>query len=96
MPAPLNNPKSVAWSHSDRKADFYEFPTDGVAMHEALSWLLMHYEDVKLWMGLESEDGAELYLTCSPSQCEEIVNRLQVHEEHLPLFEMSISKDKSA
>ena len=26
-------------------------------MHEALGWLLKHYSGVKLWMGLESDEG---------------------------------------
>ena len=88
MPELLDNPQTVIWSHSHRQADFYELPTDGSEMHEVLAWLLQHYQAVKLWMGVESEDGAELYLTCSPSLKEEVVNRLQVLEDDLSVFEI--------
>lgn len=87
MPAILDNPPSVAWSHSDSTADFYELPTDGRDMHEALAWLLPYYDSVKLWMGLESEEGTELYLTASPSRKSEIVERLRVYEDVLSGFE---------
>lgn len=50
-------------------------------MHEALTWLLKHYEGAKLWMGLETEDGVELFLTCSPTRKQEVVNILQVYED---------------
>lgn len=83
---PLDNPNTVVWSHSDRQADFYELPTDGAAMNEALSWLLKHYEEVKLWMGLETPDGAELYLTCAPAQ-EAIVAQLRQYEDAPSIFE---------
>ncbi len=86
----LNNPKTVAWSHSDRTADFYELPTDGADMHEALGWLLQHYGAVKLWMGVETDEGAELFLTCSPSQREQVVNRLRVYEDEFSVFEASV------
>lgn len=87
----LDNPSTVAWSHSNRQADFYELPTDGKAMHEALGWLLEHYEVAKLWMGLETEDGAELYLTCSPSKPEAIVSRLKIYDEGLSVFESPLA-----
>lgn len=77
----LDNPSSVSWSHSDSLVDFYELPSDGGEMHEALGWLLQHYESVKLWMGSESEDGTELYLTCLPTRKEEVVNRLALYED---------------
>lgn len=83
----LDNPPTVAWSHSDSLADFYELPTDGKEMHEALGWLLRHYPSVVLWMGVESEDGTELYLTASPSQKAEIVERLKIYEDDLSVFE---------
>lgn len=56
-------------------------------MHEALGWLLSHYSGVKLWMGMENEDGAELYLICSPSLQEAVVTKLDVYEEALSIFE---------
>jgi hypothetical protein len=87
VPIPLDNPKTVVWSHSDRQADFYELPTDGEAMHQALGWLLGHYAAVKLWIGLESEDGAELFLTCAPSRREAVVERLQEFEDEFSVFE---------
>ncbi|PXA05369.1 hypothetical protein DDZ13_00445 [Coraliomargarita sinensis] len=90
MPALLDNPPSVSWSHSDSTADFYELPTDGSEMHEALGWLLPHYNSVKLWMGLESEEGTELYLTASPSRKAEVVERLKVYEDDLSLFEPGV------
>jgi hypothetical protein len=58
-------------------------------MHEALGWLLPHYDSVKLWMGLESEEGTELYLTASPSRKAEVVERLKVYEEDLSLFDQA-------
>ena len=82
----LTNPRSVSWSHSDSTADFYELPTDGREMHEALGWLLEYYDSVKLWMGHESDEGAELYLTASPSRKAEVVNRLQVYQDQLDLL----------
>ncbi|MDQ8195389.1 hypothetical protein QEH59_13215 [Coraliomargarita sp. SDUM461004] len=82
----MDNPSTVIWSHSDRKADFYELPTDGAAMHEALGWLLQHYSEVKLWMGLESADGAELFLTCAPAQAA-LVEQLKVFEDEPSIFE---------
>lgn len=87
MPEFLDNPKTVVWSHSDRQADFYELPTDGSEMHRSIGWLLQHYEAVKLWMGAETEDGAELYLTCAPSKQEEVVNRLRVFDDDYSVFE---------
>lgn len=87
MSVVLDNPPTVAWSHSDRLADFYELPTDGKEMHEALGWLLRHYPNVVLWMGVESEDGTELYLTASPSRKAEVVERLKVYEDDVSLFE---------
>ncbi len=56
-------------------------------MHEALGWLLQYYKGIKLWMGVETDEGAEIYLTCSPSQRETVVNCLKVYEEELTLFE---------
>jgi len=56
-------------------------------MHEALGWLLQHYKSVKLWMGLESDDGVELYLIATPTQKEQVVERLFVEEDHFELFE---------
>lgn len=90
MSAILDNPPSVAWSHSDSTADFYELPTDGKEMHEALGWLLPHYDSVKLWMGLESEEGTELYLTASPSRKADVVEKLRVYEDDLSGFEAGI------
>lgn len=84
----LNNPKTVVWSHSDRQADFYELPTDGSDMNESLSWLLQYYDSVKLWMGVETDEGAELYLTCSPSKRQSVVNRLKTVEEQPSIFEV--------
>lgn len=91
MPAPLDNPQTVVWSHSDRTADFYELPTDGADMHEALAWLLQNYGTVKLWMGLETDEGAELFLTCSPSNREKVVDRLRIYEEAYSVFEAEAS-----
>jgi len=31
-------------------------------MQEALAWLLTRYSEVKLWMGVETEEGAEWLL----------------------------------
>lgn len=56
-------------------------------MHKALGWLLQHYKGVKLWMGVETEEGAELYLTCSPSSREAVINRLQVYDDEQSIFE---------
>lgn len=86
MSIPLDNPATVVWSHSDRQADFYELPTDGRAMHEALAWLLSHYESVKLWMGVETAEGAELFLTCSPAQAA-LVEQLRQYEDEPSVFE---------
>ncbi len=58
-------------------------------MQEALSWLLEHYESAKLWMGLETEDGVELFLTCFPSRKEAVVNLLTVYDDELSIFEGS-------
>ncbi len=91
MHSRLNNPKTVVWSHSDSTADFYELPTDGADMHEALGWLLEHYRAVKLWMGVETDEGAELFLTCSPPQRETVVNRLQVFEDEFSVFEAKVA-----
>ena len=91
MSEQLDNPSTVVWSHSNRQADFYELPTDGQSMHEALGWLLQHYNGVKLWMGLESTDGAELYLTCSPSSRENVVAKLKVYDDALSIFETPIA-----
>jgi hypothetical protein len=82
----LDNPQTVVWSHSDRQADFYELPTDGVAMHEALGWLVSHYQDVKLWMGVDSPEGTELFLTCAPAQAA-LVAQLQHYEDAPSIFE---------
>ena len=86
VPAPLDNPKTVVWSHSDRQADFYELPTDGRAMHEALSWLLGHYEVVKLWMGVETAEGAEIFFTCAPAQAA-LVEQLKKYDDEPSIFE---------
>ena len=64
----LDNPETVTWSHSNRQSDYYELPTDGAEMHEALGWLLQHYDSVKLWMGAENDYGTELYIHCTPSK----------------------------
>jgi len=56
-------------------------------MHDTIGWLLKHYEVVTLWMGLETEDGAELYLTCSPSQSAEVVARLNVTDRDYSVFD---------
>jgi hypothetical protein len=56
-------------------------------MHESIGWLLKHYEAVTLWMGMETEDGAELYLTCSPSQPETVVARLDVKNRDYSIFD---------
>ena len=61
MSEPLDNPRTVVWSHSDRRADFFELPTDGGEMNQALTWLLRYYDEIKLWMGVETEEGAELF-----------------------------------
>jgi hypothetical protein len=87
VPDTLDNPATVIWSHSNRQADFYELSTDGGEMHESIGWLLKHYESVTLWMGLESEDGAELFLTCSPSQPEAVVARLDVKNRDYSIFD---------
>ena len=87
MPEPLDNPKTVIWSHSDRQADFYELPTDGAEMNQALTWLLQYDGEIKLWMGLETEEGAEVFLTCSPSKMNTIVQNLRVYDEQSSLFE---------
>ena len=86
MPAPLDNPQTVVWSHSDRQADFYELPTDGRAMNEALTWLLNHYQEVKLWMGVETAEGAELFLICAPAQAA-LVEQLMRYEDAPSIFE---------
>jgi hypothetical protein len=82
----MKNPNTVIWSHSDRQADFYELPTDGRAMHEALGWLLGHYKESKLWMGVETEEGAELFLTCMPAQ-PALVESLTVYDDDPSIFE---------
>ena len=87
MPETLNNPATVIWSHSNRQADFYELSTDGAEMHQCIGWLLQHYESVTLWMGLESEDGAELFLTCTPSQPQAVVARLDVRDRDYSIFD---------
>lgn len=56
-------------------------------MHQSIGWLLKHYETVTLWMGLESEDGAELFLTCTPSQPEAVVARLDVRDRDYSIFD---------
>ncbi|WP_041745094.1 hypothetical protein [Coraliomargarita akajimensis] len=83
----LDNPKTVIWSHSDRQADFYELPTDGGEMNQVLTWLLQYYTEIKLWMGVETEEGAELYLTCSPSQRQTIVANLRQYIDNDNMFE---------
>jgi hypothetical protein len=60
-------------------------------MHDALGWLLPHYKSVKLWMGLESEEGTELYLTASPSRKAEVVERLKVYQDEVPFQAMERS-----
>ncbi len=55
-------------------------------MHEALGWLLQHYESVKLWMGVENAEGAELFLTCSPGQTA-LVEQLKQFEDEPSIFE---------
>ena len=55
-------------------------------MHLALGWLLQHYSEVKLWMGVENSEGAELYLTCAPAQAA-LVEQLQVFEDEPSIFE---------
>lgn len=87
MPAYLDNPKTVSWSHSDRTADFYELPTDGAEMQEALHWLLQRYDTAKLWMGVETGDGVELFLTCFPSRRDAVVDRLRVYDDEFSVFE---------
>jgi hypothetical protein len=87
----LNNPATVIWSHSNRQADFYELATDGAEMHESIGWLLQYYESVSLWMGLETEDGAELYLICSPSKPEEVVARLNLTDRDYSIFDAPVS-----
>ncbi len=54
-------------------------------MHEALAWLLTRYSEVKLWMGVETEEGAELLLTCAPAQ-PALVEGLAVYEDEPPAF----------
>lgn len=56
-------------------------------MHEALGFLLQHYKNVKLWMGVEAESGAELYLTCSPSSMEGVVSRLNRVDKDFSIFD---------
>lgn len=56
-------------------------------MYEALGWLLQHYESVKLWMGLEREDGVEFLLIAKPPKQTEVVERLNVYEDDLSTFE---------
>ena len=56
-------------------------------MHESIGWLLKHYETVTLWMGLETEHGAELFLTCSPTQSENVVARLRVIDRDYSIFD---------
>ncbi|MDB2357545.1 hypothetical protein N9X20_03740 [Opitutales bacterium] len=91
----LTNPPTVIWSHSNRQADFYELPTDGYEIHESIGWLLNHYKSVSLWMGLESEDGAELFLICSPTQPADVVARLRVRDSDLSVFDVPISLSTS-
>ena len=50
-------------------------------MHEALGWLVDYYDEVDLWIGLESDDGAELYLICMPAREEDVVKRLTIYED---------------
>jgi hypothetical protein len=95
VPQTLDNPQTVVWSHSDRQADFYELPTDGRSMHEALAWLLRQYETVKLWMGVETAEGAELYLTCSPTQAA-LVEQLRQYEDALSIFEEMTGRNSAA
>lgn len=56
-------------------------------MHQSIGWLLQHYEAVALWMGLESEDGAELFLNCTPSQPVAVVARLNVRDRDYSIFD---------
>ena len=60
-------------------------------MHQAIGWLLEQYGSVKLWMGLETSDEAELYLTCSPSQSKSVVSKLKVYDDALSIFETPIA-----
>jgi len=94
--ANFDNPPSVIWSHSDSRADFYELPTDGKEMHEALGWLLEYYDSVKLWMGLESSEGAELFLTASPSKESEVVKRLRIYDDPLDVFDRQAQESELA
>lgn len=55
-------------------------------MHEALGWLLSNYESVKLWMGVETAEGAELFLTCAPAQAA-LVEQLRQYEDEPSVFE---------
>lgn len=55
-------------------------------MNEALTWLLQYYEEVKLWMGLETAEGAELFLTCMPAQVA-LVAQLRQYAEEPSVFE---------
>lgn len=71
-------------------ADFYELPTDGQEIQEALGWLLQRYPNVKIWVGLESEDGAELLLSATPSKKEEVVNKLKCYDDEIDFFEARV------
>ncbi len=55
-------------------------------MKEALDWLLQNYEGVKLWMGVDTAEGAELFLTCVPAQAA-VVENLQEYEDDPSIFE---------
>jgi len=46
-------------------------------------------------MGLESEDGAELFLICSPTQPADVVARLRVRDSDLSVFDVPISLSTS-
>jgi hypothetical protein len=48
---------------------------------------LNHYTSVTLWMGLETEDGAELFLTCSPASQQSVVDRLNVVDRDDSIFD---------
>jgi hypothetical protein len=55
-------------------------------MHEALGWLLDHYQEAKLWMGLETSEGAELFLTCVPAQAA-LIAQLALFDDEPSIFE---------
>ena len=46
-------------------------------------------------MGLETEDGAELFLICAPTQPADVVARLRVRDSDLSVFDVPISLSAS-